>query len=61
MKSYYLIELISTTDSINLDNIVSKVVATNDREFMINLANRSLELSIFTKEDIDKIKEKYNL
>ena len=59
--SYYLIELISTTDSINLDNIVSKVVATNDREFMINLANRSLELSIFTKEDIDKIKEKYNL
>ena len=59
--SYYLIELISTTDSINLDNIVSKVVATNDREFMIDLANRSLELSIFTKEDIDKIKEKYNL
>lgn len=59
--SYYLIELISATDSINLDNIVSKVVATNDREFMIDLANRSLELSIFTKEDIDKIKEKYNL
>lgn len=59
--SHYLIELISTTDSINLDNIVSKVVATNDRKFMINLANRSLELSIFTKEDIDKIKEKYNL
>lgn len=59
--SYYLIELISTTDSVNLDNIVSKVVATNDREFMIDLANRSLELSIFTKEDIDKIKEKYNL
>lgn len=59
--SYYLIELISATDSVNLDNIVSKVVATNDREFMIDLANRSLELSIFTKEDIDKIKEKYNL
>lgn len=59
--SYYLIELISATDSINLDNIVSKVVATSDREFMIDLANRSLELSIFTKEDIDKIKEKYNL
>lgn len=59
--SYYLIELISATDSINLDNIASKVVATNDREFMIDLANRSLELSIFTKEDIDKIKEKYNL
>ena len=59
--SYYLIELISATDSINLDNMVSKVVATNDREFMIDLANRSLELSIFTKEDIDKIKEKYNL
>ena len=59
--SYYLIELISTTDSINLDNIVSKVVATNDREFMIDLENRSLELSIFTKDDIDKIKEKYNL
>lgn len=59
--SYYLIELISVTDSVNLDNIVSKVVATNDREFMIDLANRSLELSIFTKEDIDKIKEKYNL
>lgn len=59
--SYYLIELISATDSVNLDNIVSKVVATSDREFMIDLANRSLELSIFTKEDIDKIKEKYNL
>lgn len=59
--SYYLIELISATDGVNLDNIVSKVVATNDREFMIDLANRSLELSIFTKEDIDKIKEKYNL
>lgn len=59
--SYYLIELISATDSVNLDNIVSKVVATNDREFMIDLTNRSLELSIFTKEDIDKIKEKYNL
>lgn len=59
--SYYLIELISATDSINLDNIASKVVATNDRKFMIDLANRSLELSIFTKEDIDKIKEKYNL
>lgn len=59
--SYYLIELISATDSVNLDNIVSKVVATNDRKFMIDLANRSLELSIFTKEDIDKIKEKYNL
>ena len=59
--SYYLIELISATDSINLDNMVSKVVATNDREFMIDLANRSLELIIFTKEDIDKIKEKYNL
>lgn len=61
IDSYYLIELISATDSVNLDNIVSKVVATNDREFMIDLANRSLELSIFTKEDIDKIKEKYNL
>lgn len=59
--SYYLIELISATDNVNLDNLVSKVVATNDREFMIDLANRSLELSIFTKEDIDKIKEKYNL
>ena len=59
--SYYLIELISATDSVNLDNIVSKVVATNDREFMIDLENRSLELSIFTKDDIDKIKEKYNL
>lgn len=59
--SYYLIELISATDSVNLDNIVSKVVATNDRKFIIDLANRSLELSIFTKEDIDKIKEKYNL
>ena len=59
--SYYLIELISATDSVNLDNIVSKVVATNDREFMIDLANRSLELSIFAKDDIDKIKEKYNL
>ena len=59
--SYYLIELVSATDSVNLDNIVSKVVATNDRKFMIDLANRSLELSIFTKEDIDKIKEKYNL
>lgn len=59
--SHYLIELISATDSVNLDNIVSKVVATNDREFMIDLTNRSLELSIFTKEDIDKIKEKYNL
>lgn len=59
--SYYLIELISATDSVNLDNIVSKVVATNDRKFMIDLTNRSLELSIFTKEDIDKIKEKYNL
>lgn len=59
--SYYLIELISATDSVNLDNIVSKVVATNDRKFMIDLANRSLELSIITKEDIDKIKEKYNL
>lgn len=59
--AYYLIELISATDSINLDNLVGKVVATNDREFMIDLANRSLELSIFDKEDIDKIKEKYNL
>lgn len=59
--SYYLIELISATDNVNLNNLVSKVVATNDREFMIDLANRSLELSIFTKEDIDKIKEKYNL
>ena len=59
--SYYLIELISATDNVNLDNLVSKVVATNDREFMIDLANRSLELSIFTKEDINKIKEKYNL
>ena len=59
--SYYLMELVSTTDSINLDNLVNKVVATNDREFMNDLANRSLELSIFTKEDIDKIKEKYNL
>lgn len=59
--SYYLIELISATDSVNLDNIVSKIVATNDREFMIDLENRSLELSIFTKDDIDKIKEKYNL
>lgn len=59
--SYYLIELISATDNVNLDNLVSKVVATNDREFMIDLATRSLELSIFTKEDIDKIKEKYNL
>lgn len=59
--SYYLIELISATDNVNLDNLVSKVVATNDREFMIDLANRTLELSIFTKEDIDKIKEKYNL
>lgn len=59
--SYYLIELISATDSVNLDNIVSKVVATNDREFMIDLENRSLELSIFTKDDMDKIKEKYNL
>ena len=29
---------------------------------MIDLENRSLELSIFTKDDIDKIKkEKYNL
>ena len=59
--SYYLIELISATDNVNLNNLVSKVVATNDREFMIDLANRTLELSIFTKEDIDKIKEKYNL
>ena len=59
--SYYLIELISATDSVNLDNLVGRVVATNDRGFMIDLTNRSLELSIFDKEDIDKIKEKYNL
>lgn len=55
--SYYLIELVSATDSVNLDNIVSKVVATNDRKFMIDLANRSLELSIFTEEEKEELKE----
>ena len=59
--AYYLIELISATDNIDLDKLVDRVVATCDRTFMNDLANRALELGIFTKDDIIRIKNKYNL
>lgn len=59
---YYLIELISAVgEDLDMNNLIQKIVSTNDREFMNHLAGKVKRLGIITEEEIKEIKTKYNL
>lgn len=54
--SYYLIELISAVEEdLNIDSIIQKVIATRDKKFMKDCANRAKKLGIITEEEIKKL------
>lgn len=55
---YYLIELISVVkEDLNIEELIKKVINTNDKKFMINCYNRAKKLSLFTDEELKKIKD----
>lgn len=58
---YYLLELVSAVEEdLNMDKLVEKVAKTKDKEFMGGCYSRAKSLGIFTEEQLEEIKEKYN-
>lgn len=57
---YYLIELISAVrEDLDVDKIIEKVISTNDKKFIKECASRAQNINLFTKEELEAIKEKY--
>lgn len=58
--SYYLAELISAVkEDLNLDELAKKVLETNDKDFINKMYRYMLNYGIFTEEELQKFKEKY--
>lgn len=59
--AYYLIELISAVDEdLNINEIINKVVATKDKNFVENCASRALSIKIIDEKKLAEMKEKMN-
>lgn len=55
---YYLIELISAVkEDLNIEELIKKVIATNDKDFIFNCYSRAKKISLFTNEEFEKIKD----
>lgn len=58
--SYYLAELVSAVEEdLNLDELAGKVLETKDKEFINKMYKYMLDYGIFTEEELQSFKEKY--
>ena len=58
---YYLTELISAIkEDLNMEELIEKVINTNDTSFIIDCGKRAKNIGIFTDKEIEKLKERKN-
>lgn len=53
---YYLTELISAVEEdLDKDRLLKKIIATHDKEFIINVVKDGYQIGIFSKDEVIKI------
>lgn len=53
---YYLTELISAVEEdLDKDRLLKKIIATHDKEFIINVVKDGYQIGIFSKDEVTKI------
>ena len=57
--AYYLVELIcAVRNDLDMDNIINEVIKTQDRNFIVDCANRAKKLRLFTEGEIADLKKR---